>query len=170
MSSIAWIASGRAFRPFFFVFGSSLRVSARSLLAPGNLVMSASFEKTGVLSFETSASLRRNGARFLVAGYDAWTSGSRSSRVARRLTCVVLSWRSVSGKAASERSRSSLRLAMAPRVVLAVTISDERSCWRSARAPNVCEPETRNRESAAESLESSVNSCVEVLRAGLRNL
>ena len=82
----------------------------------------------------------------------------------------MLVCRSVSGRAASERSRSSLRAEIAASVWFAVAISEVRSSRRSARAPNVCEPETRKRESATESLESSVKSFVEVLSEGLRNL
>ena len=78
--------------------------------------------------------------------------------------------RSVSGSAASDRSRSSLRELIAASVWLAVAISEVRSWRRSARAPNVCEPETRKRESATESLESSSKSFADVLSDGFRNL
>ena len=76
-------------------------------------------------------------ARFLVAGFDAATSGSRSSRVARRFTNVVLALRSEAGSRRSDWSRATFSSPIAAAVWSALPTSCERSSRRAAIAVTV---------------------------------
>ena len=85
----------------------------------------------GMSFWTTGRSSARNGARFLVAGFAVSTSGSRSSRAARRLTKVVFDWRRTGGSRRSVWSRATFWLAIALKAVLALEIALE-SCFAAA--------------------------------------
>jgi hypothetical protein len=73
----------------------------------------------------------------LVSGFDTATSLSRSSRVDRRFTNVVLAFRSVSGSSVSAWSRELFSCAIAPNVVFVLLTRLVRSSLRSASAVTV---------------------------------
>jgi hypothetical protein len=112
----------------------------------------------------------KKGGSFSATGFDAFTSGSRSSRVALRLTKVVFAWRMKSGK----RTRASFSaedwLAIAPIIKFALWMSSEMSFDRSASAPERWEVSTIRRCRVGVSLVSSPKTWREVERNGFRYL
>ena len=151
------IACGIALLALLSTCGRSRRLSVRSFDGPGRLIDFRRFPSTGTDRWATGRSLRRKGARFLVAGLVALTTGVRSSSVARRLTNVVSAWRRVGGKATRLRSRAWFWLAIAPKAWLAFAVRSASSLRREAIVPRAFEPWTRNWLKALLSLVNSAN-------------
>ena len=105
-----------------------------SLAKPSRLVLRRRFLKTGTARERTGRSSLRKAARSLVAGFAVSTSGSMSSRAARRLTKVVLLWRKNGGSSRSVSLKALFWLAIAPKAVLALEIALESSLPRAATA------------------------------------
>ena len=107
--------------------GSSRSVSVTSLCGPGRLIASRRSWTTGTARSATGRSLRRKGARSLVAGLASLTTGVRSSSVARRLTNVVFAWRRVGGNGDERAVERLFWLAIAPSAWFAFAVRAARS-------------------------------------------
>ena len=108
--------------------GTLARVSStRSLLAPLRRMSWERSRRVGRASRASGRSSRKYGRSFLATGLDSSTSGARSSRVARRLTKVVLARRMKSGR---RWIASASALCWAPIAPVAVA----RFCTRAARS------------------------------------
>ena len=146
-----------------------LRVaSIRSLFAPGVVTRRRRSWIVGIALWTSGRSSRRNGASSLVAGFDASTSGSRSSSVARRLTNVVLARRSVVGSSPSACSSAASWEAIAAAVVFVFPTSEARSSRFSAIAVTARDELTMKSVSVPSSCVSWLTSCREVERNGLK--
>ncbi len=124
----------------------------------------------GRASCTSGRSSRRKGASCLVPGFDTATSLSRSSRVARRFTKVVLAFRSVSGSSSSARSREAFSWAIAPKVAFVLVTRPARSSRRSASAVTVVAPSFTKRSSTAWSSASSLVTSLVDTRKGEKYL
>ena len=90
----------------------------------------------GTASADACAQLARNGPSLRATGFEASTSGSRSSSAARRLTNVVFASRMKSGSfAIDSRERCSLRSPIAFIIRSRFPTRAEMSGARSASAP-----------------------------------
>ena len=107
-SLIAWTAGRRALPPRCEAGRSLPKASARSLFLPFLLTAMRRSLKTGTDFRTTGLSWRRKRRQVLGRRLGVSTSGSRSSRVGRRLEKVVLAWRRAGGRAFSARSKFSV--------------------------------------------------------------
>jgi len=96
------------------------------------------------------------------------TSGSRSSRAARRFTNVVFARRSKSGRRRIESASAWFWLPIAVVVVASWSTRPARSSWRSAMSVTSCEEETMKRSSSGVSRLSSRNRVLDAASDGLR--
>ena len=139
-----------------------------SLAGPGSLISRRRSRTVGRASATSGRRTRRKGASRFVAGLDAVTSGSRSSRVERRFTNVVLPLRSVVGSCSSARESEAFSLEIAPIVVLALPTRAERSLRRAASVETTREVSTRKRFRAGSSRVNCCTSWSVVERNGLK--
>src|SRR5882757_5767431 len=114
--------------------------SARSFDLPLRLTARFRSLKTGTERETTGWSWRRNGARFLVAGFAALTRTSRSLSAGRRLWNVVLAWRSAPGRETRAWSKERFSFAIEPRAIFAFWVSEDRSERRSATEETTLAP------------------------------
>ena len=101
-ATIAASAWGKIFEARCWTTGIVASSSWVSLCFPGRSSARLRLRVKGMNLLSTGRSSARKGARFLVAGLAVLISGSTSSSAARRLTKVVLAWRSTGGSSCSD--------------------------------------------------------------------
>ena len=150
--------------------GSLAVSSIRSLLAPGLRIRVRRSRIVGRASCTSGRSLRRNGARSLVAGFDSPPArrGRRASSAGSRTSCWPCA--ACPGSSSSARSSATFSSPIAAAVVLALPTSEARSSRRSAIACTVCDASIRKRSKVFSSSTTSRVSRDVVESAGLRYL